>query len=216
MNLLIIGAPGTGKGTMSEKIVSEYDVVHISTGDMLREAVSSKSELGLKVTEYMEKGMLVPDEIIHDLIAERLGKDDIKKGFLFDGYPRTLAQAKDLDVILNSLGMKIDSVIDLDLDDEVLKNRITGRRVCKNCKSIYHITNKPSKVDGVCDICGGTLEQRKDDTLEALSTRLDAYYASTEPVIEFYKEKGLVKTINADQNPEKVFADIKIGLGGNL
>ncbi len=216
MNLLIIGAPGTGKGTMSEKIVSEYDVVHISTGDMLREAVSSKSELGLKVTEYMEKGMLVPDEIIHDLIAERLGKDDIKKGFLFDGYPRTLAQAKDLDVILNSLGMKIDSVIDLDLDDEVLKNRITGRRVCKNCKSIYHITNKPSKVDGVCDVCGGTLEQRKDDTLEALSTRLDAYYASTEPVIEFYKEKGLVKTINADQNPEKVFADIKIGLGGNL
>ncbi len=216
MNLLIIGAPGTGKGTMSEKIVSEYDVVHISTGDMLREAVSSKSELGVKVTEYMEKGMLVPDEIIHDLIAERLGKDDIKKGFLFDGYPRTLAQAKDLDVILNSLGMKIDSVIDLDLDDEVLKNRITGRRVCKNCKSIYHITNKPSKVDGVCDVCGGTLEQRKDDTLEALSTRLDAYYASTEPVIEFYKEKGLVKTINADQNPEKVFADIKIGLGGNL
>ena len=216
MNLLIIGAPGTGKGTMSEKIVSEYDVVHISTGDMLREAVSSKSELGLKVTEYMEKGMLVPDEIIHDLIAERLGKDDIKKGFLFDGYPRTLAQAKDLDVILNSLGMKIDSVIDLDLDDEVLKNRITGRRVCKNCKSIYHITNKPSKVDGVCDVCGGTLEQRKDDTLEALSTRLDAYYASTEPVIEFYKEKGLVKTINADQNPEKVFEDIKIGLGGNL
>ena len=216
MNLLIIGAPGTGKGTMSEKIVSEYDVVHISTGDMLREAVSSKSELGLKVTEYMEKGMLVPDEIIHDLIAERLGKDDIKKGFLFDGYPRTLAQAKDLDVILNSLGMKIDSVIDLDLDDEVLKNRITGRRVCKNCKSIYHITNKPSKVDGVCDVCCGTLEQRKDDTLEALSTRLDAYYASTEPVIEFYKEKGLVKTINADQNPEKVFADIKIGLGGNL
>ena len=213
MNILIMGAPGTGKGTMSALIKEHYDVVHVSTGDMLRQAVAEKTEVGLKAQEYMNKGALVPDEVIHDIILERLAKDDIKKGFLFDGYPRTLEQAIDLDKILESLNMKIDHIIDLKVDDEILKDRITGRRTCKDCKEIYHIKNKPSKVEGVCDVCGGELIQRKDDTLEALSTRLEAYYASTKPVIEYYEKTGLVKTIDASKKAEEVFEYIKSVLG---
>lgn len=213
MNLLIIGAPGTGKGTMSSLIVDEYKVVHVSTGDMLREAVANKTEVGLKANEYMTKGQLVPDSVIHDIISERLAKDDIKQGFLFDGYPRTYEQALDLAEILKGLNMQIDCVINLNLDEEILKKRITGRRVCSKCKEIYHIESKPSKVEGVCDKCGGELIQRKDDTLESLSTRLDAYHASTKPVIDYYQQLGLVKDVNADQKPEEVFADIKAILG---
>ena len=209
MNLLIIGAPGTGKGTMSALIKEKFDVVHISTGDMLREAIGANTVLGNKAKEYMDKGMLVPDEIIHDIILERLNKDDIKKGFLFDGYPRTVKQAEDLDKILSASAKKIDSVLDLCVDDLVLEERITGRRVCGNCKSIYHVKNKPSKVFGKCDICGGTLFQRKDDTLEALKQRLKAYHELTKPVIDYYENKGLVSKINADQSPEEVFDDIK-------
>ena len=213
MNLLIMGAPGTGKGTMSALIKDEYHVVHVSTGDMLREAIADKTEIGLKAQEYMAKGALVPDEIIHGIIYERLQKDDMKNGFLFDGYPRTIEQAIDLDNILNSLGMKIDAVINLGVDDEVLKERIVGRRTCSKCKEIYHVKTKPSKVEGVCDICGGELTQRKDDTLEALTTRLEAYYASTKPVIGYYEKMGLVSNINADQSREDVFKDIKSILG---
>ena len=213
MNLLIIGAPGTGKGTMSTLIVDEYKVVHVSTGDMLREAVAQKTAVGLKANEYMVKGQLVPDSIIHDIISERLSQDDIKQGFLFDGYPRTYEQAVDLDVILKELHMDIDCVINLNLDEEVLKKRITGRRVCNKCKEIYHVESKPSKVEGICDKCGGELIQRKDDTLESLSTRLEAYHASTQPVIEYYQKMDLVKEVNADQKPAEVFADIKAILG---
>ena len=213
MNILIMGAPGTGKGTMSALIKEHYDVVHVSTGDMLRQAVAEKTEVGLKAQEYMNKGALVPDEIIHDIILERLAKDDIKKGFLFDGYPRTLEQAVDLDRILETLNMKIDHVINLEVDDEILKDRITGRRTCKNCKEIYHIRNKAPKVEGICDVCGGELIQRKDDTLEALSTRLEAYYASTKPVIEYYEKTGLVSSIDGSKPADKVFEDIRSLLG---
>ena len=180
-------AQGTGKGTMSALIKENYDVVHVSTGDMLREAVAEKTEVGLKAAEYMNKGALVPDEVIHDIILERLSKDDIKKGFLFDGYPRTLEQAIDLDKILETLNMKIDHVLNLEVDEEILDERITGRRICTKCKEIYHIKNKPPKVEGICDVCGGELMQRKDDTLEALSARLEAYYSSTKPVIDHYE-----------------------------
>ncbi|MBR3227188.1 MAG: adenylate kinase [Erysipelotrichaceae bacterium] len=213
MNILIMGAPGTGKGTMSALIKDSYDVVHVSTGDMLRQAVAEKTAVGLKAQEYMNKGALVPDEIIHDIILERLAKDDIRKGFLFDGYPRTLEQAVDLDKILDTLDMKIDRVINLEVGDEILKDRITGRRTCKDCKEIYHIRNKAPKVEGICDVCGGELVQRKDDTLEALSTRLEAYYASTRPVIEYYERKGLVSTIDAAKAADRVFEDIRSVLG---
>lgn len=209
MNLLIIGAPGTGKGTMSSLIKEEFNVVHVSTGDMLRESISNNSALGIKAKEYMDNGMLVPDEIIHDIIIERFNRDDIENGFLFDGYPRTIAQAKDLDKILSACNKKIDRVLNLCVDDKVLEERITGRRVCSNCKTIYHIKNKPSKVLDKCDICGGDLVQREDDTLEALSQRLKSYHELTKPVIDYYKEKDLVSNINADQSPKDVFKDIK-------
>ena len=213
MNILIMGAPGTGKGTMSVRIKEEYNVVHVSTGDMLRQAVAEKTAVGLKAQEYMNKGALVPDEIIHDIILERLSKDDIKKGFLFDGYPRTLDQAVDLDKILDTLNMKIDYILNLEVDDEVLKDRITSRRTCSKCKAIYNTKTHNPKVDGVCDICGGEVIQRKDDTLEALTTRLEAYYAQTKPVIDYYKKDRQVSSINADQTPDNVFEDIKSILG---
>lgn len=214
MNILIMGAPGTGKGTMSQLIKEHYDVVHVSTGDMLRQAVENKTALGLKVQEYMSAGALVPDEVIHNIILERLAKDDIKKGFLFDGYPRTVKQAIDLDEILGKLNMNIDCIINLDVDVEILKERITGRRTCRNCKEIYHIKNMPPKVEGTCDLCGGELIIREDDTLEALMKRLDEYYASTKPVIEYYEKTGLVHNIDGGRDANEVFEDIKAILGG--
>lgn len=214
MNILIMGAPGTGKGTMSQLIKEHYDVVHVSTGDMLRQAVENKTVLGLKVQEYMSTGALVPDEVIHNIILERLAQDDIKKGFLFDGYPRTVKQAIDLDEILGKLNMNIDYIINLDVDVEILKERITGRRTCRNCKEIYHIKNMPPKVEGTCDLCGGELITREDDTLEALMNRLDEYYASTKPVIDYYEKTGLVHNIDGGRDANEVFEDIKAILGG--
>lgn len=213
MNLLIIGAPGTGKGTMSALIKKTYNVAHVSTGDILRENIKNETEFGKKAKEYIENGELVPDEIIHDIILDRLSKDDVKHGFLFDGYPRTLAQAKDLDVILDKLKLKIDRVLDLNASDSTIEERITGRRICKDCKSIYHIKNMPSKVNGVCDKCGGELYQRDDDTLEALSHRLNSYHKQTQPVIDYYKDKGLVSVIDSNRDSELVFEDIKQILG---
>ncbi|MBR2802872.1 MAG: adenylate kinase [Erysipelotrichaceae bacterium] len=209
MNLLIIGAPGTGKGTMSELLIEKYGVIHISTGDMLRESVAAGTEVGLKAQSYMTAGLLVPDEVIHGVIVERLAKPDIDQGFLMDGYPRTLAQAADLDGILKELGKKIDCVINLELDEEVLVGRITGRRTCPQCKAIYHVVNKPPRVEGICDVCGSELVTRKDDTAESLKTRLNAYHESTRPVIEYYEKQGLVRTIDANHAPEEVFASIR-------
>lgn len=205
MNILIIGAPGTGKGTMSNLIVDKYHVVHISTGDMLRHAVALKTEVGLKAQEYMEAGKLVPDEIIHGVILERLKEDDIKDGFLMDGYPRNLRQAEDLEGILKDLGMHIDVVLDLNVDEEVLKERITGRRVCKNCGAIYHIKNNPPQKENTCDLCDGELYTRKDDTLESLVTRLAEYHQNTKPLIDHYQKQGLVKEIDASLKVEEVF-----------
>lgn len=209
MNLLIMGAPGAGKGSMSRRIVDKFNVVHVSTGDMLRAAIKEQTPVGKKAQEYMDSGLLVPDEVIHDIIVERLSQDDVKKGFLFDGYPRTYAQAVDLDNILKEVNLRIDKVIDLEIKDEVIAKRITGRRVCKNCEAIYHIDFKPSKVVGICDTCGGELLQRKDDTLESLNVRLSEYHKNTEPVIDFYKKAGLVAIINSEQAREDVFADIE-------
>ncbi len=212
MHLLIMGAPGSGKGTMSKKISYEYDIAHISTGDLLREAVKSGSPVGLKAKGYMSQGLLVPDTIIHDIIVERLAKDG-DKGFLMDGYPRTLEQAQDLDDICKSLDIEIDHVIALDLPDEVIEKRITGRRVCKDCGTIYHIDTKPSKKVGVCDVCGGELYTRADDTLESLRVRLSEYEKSTKPLIDYYKDHTSIIHINGDGSIEEVFGAIKEALG---
>ena len=208
MNLLIMGAPGTGKGTMSNIITKEFEVVHVSTGDMLRASIANGSPVGLEAQNYMNSGKLVPDSIIHDIIVERLGQKDMDAGFLMDGYPRTLEQAKDLSLILDEVGKKSDLVINLYVDDEVLKERITGRRLCKKCGAIYHTKNSPAKVEGICDVCGSELYTRKDDTLESLVTRLNEYYGNTKPVLDYYKEQNLVVEINADQAVEAVFAEV--------
>lgn len=212
MNLLIIGAPGTGKGTMSNKIIESYNVVHISTGDMLRESIANGRPIGLKAQEYMNAGKLVPDEIIHGIIVERLKENDIAQGFLMDGYPRTLDQAKDLTTILDECGKKIDLVINLNVDEEILKERITGRRLCKNCGEIYHIKNKPTKVENICDKCGHELSIRKDDTLESLTIRLDEYHNNTQPVIEYYKEQNLVVDVDASLAVDKVFEAVSTAI----
>lgn len=213
MNLLIMGAPGVGKGTMSQFIVDYLKVIHVSTGDMLRSAIAEKSPVGLKAQEYMANGNLVPDEIIHDIIVERLSKDDIKQGFLFDGYPRTLEQAKDLTTILSELNMKIDAVINLDVADEVVVKRITGRRICPKCGNIHNIYFKAPKVEGICDECGAELTTRADDNEESLRVRLEAYHRQTQPVIDYYKQDGNVKDIDADKIPAEVFESIKAALG---
>lgn len=214
MNLLIIGAPGAGKGTMSDLLIDTYHLVHVSTGDMLRAAVKAGTPVGLKAQEYMNKGALVPDEVIHDIIVERLSQDDVNDGFLFDGYPRTLNQAKDLDVILKEIGKKIDRVINLNIEDEELIKRITGRRLCPTCGEIFNIYYKAPAKEGICDKCGAELIQRKDDNLESLSVRLEEYHKNTQPVIEYYEAAHIVSHIDAKQGVNEVFNDIKAALEG--
>ncbi|MBQ1826549.1 MAG: adenylate kinase [Erysipelotrichaceae bacterium] len=214
MNLLIIGAPGAGKGTMSDLLIDNYHLVHVSTGDMLRAAVKAGTPVGLKAQEYMNKGALVPDEVIHDIIVERLSQDDVNDGFLFDGYPRTLAQAEDLDLILKQINKKIDRVINLDIEDEELIKRITGRRLCPTCGEIFNIYYKAPAKEGICDKCGAKLIQRKDDNLESLTVRLEEYHKNTQPVIEYYEAAGIVSHINAKQGVDEVYEDIKAALEG--
>ncbi|MBQ3294949.1 MAG: adenylate kinase [Oscillospiraceae bacterium] len=214
MNLLIIGAPGAGKGTMSELILKNYHLVHVSTGDMLREAVRNSTPVGLKAQEYMNRGELVPEEIIHDIIADRFSHSDIDAGFLFDGYPRTRNQAEDLDSILKDMGKKIDCVINLNIDDEELIKRITGRRLCPACGEIYNVYSNPPKEEGKCDKCGAELIQRKDDNLDSLKVRLSEYHKNTQPVIEYYEAMDLVRHVEASGGIEEVYGRINSILEG--
>ena len=213
MNILIMGGPGAGKGTMSAKIVEKYNVCHISTGDIFRSEIGNQTELGMMAKSYMDKGLLVPDEVTNQMVKSYLENlEDKKNGFLLDGYPRTIDQAKAFDALSEGSDLAIDTVIAMELDFSVLSGRITGRRLCKNCGEIYHMVTKPPKQEGVCDNCGGELYQRKDDTEESLKVRLDEYSRQTEPVLDFYEKKGLVKHINADQPIEKVWQDVQAAL----
>lgn len=201
-----MGGPGAGKGTMSAKIVEKFGVLHISTGDIFRSEVGNKTELGMKAKEYMNQGLLVPDEVTNPMVKSYLEKQDTTKGYLLDGYPRTLAQAEAFAELVKGSDLEIDMVLTLDIPFEVLSERITGRRLCKNCGAIYHIKNHPPKVEGICDKCGSELYQRKDDTEESLKVRLEEYSKNAEPILNFYDSK--VKTINANQDVNKVFEDI--------
>ena len=213
MNILIMGGPGAGKGTMSAKIVEKYNVCHISTGDIFRSEIGNQTELGMMAKSYMDKGLLVPDEVTNQMVKSYLENlEDKKNGFLLDGYPRTIDQAKAFDALSEGSDLAIDTVIAMELDFSVLSGRITGRRLCTNCGEIYHMVTKPPKQEGVCDNCGGELYQRKDDTEESLKVRLDEYSRQTEPVLDFYEKKGLVKHINADQPIEKVWQDVQAAL----
>lgn len=213
MNILIMGGPGAGKGTMSAKIVEKYNVNHISTGDIFRSEISNGTELGLKAKSYMDQGLLVPDEVTNNMVKSYLENlSDKKNGFLLDGYPRTLDQAEAFDALSNGTDLAIDIVIAMEIPFEVLAQRVTGRRLCKNCGEIYHVLSHPSKIEGVCDKCGGTLYQRKDDTIESLNVRLDEYTKQTQPVLDFYEGKGLVKRIDANQPIDQVWSDVEKAL----
>lgn len=213
MNILIMGGPGAGKGTMSAKIVEKYNVNHISTGDIFRSEIGNGTELGLLAKSYMDKGLLVPDEVVNNMVKSYLENlTDKKNGFLLDGYPRTLDQAKAFDTLSKGSDLEINVVIAMEIGFDELAGRVTGRRLCKDCGEIYHMTSHPSKVEGKCDKCGGELYQRKDDTIESLSVRLEEYANQTQPVLDFYEEKGLVQRINASQPIENVWADTQKAL----
>ena len=212
--LLIMGPPGAGKGTQAANIVSKYGVCHISTGDMFRSAIKNGTEMGKVAQKYIENGELVPDSVTVGIVKERLSQQDIlEKGFLLDGFPRNLDQAHSLDTILEELGYNLDAVINVSVLDEILINRIIGRRICRQCGATYHIEfNKPN-VEGVCDECGGELYIRKDDTRETAENRLNVYSTQTQPLLDFYAERGLLVEIDGDQAVSKVFSDIVEHLG---
>lgn len=213
MKLLIMGRPGAGKGTQAANIKEYYNIPHISTGDMFRQAMKNGTKLGLLAKSYMEKGALVPDEVTIGIVEERLQEDDCKNGFLLDGFPRTIAQAEAFDAFLNSNNIKLDAALNVDVDSSILIKRMVGRRVCKTCGATYHIEFNPSKVEGICDNCGSVLIQRPDDTEATAVNRLETYDAQTAPLLDFYAKKNLLKTVNGDQALDKVFDDIKAVLG---
>lgn len=207
-----MGPAGAGKGTMSDLILKEYDIPHISTGDMLRDNVRNNTELGNLAKSYMDAGNLVPDDVIIAMVEKRLQEDDCQKGYLLDGFPRTLVQAEAFEKIENKIGKPVECVIALEVGFDTLVERITGRRICPKCGAIYHIHNKPSKDEGICDVCGSELTQRKDDTVEQLTVRMDGYEKSTKPVIDFYDKRGIVSYIDASQETAAVFEKVKEAL----
>lgn len=208
-----MGLPGAGKGTQADKIVDQYGIPHISTGDMFRAAMKEETELGLKAKSYMDKGELVPDEVTIGIVRERLSKPDCEKGFLLDGFPRTVPQAEALEDILTELNKKIDFVINIDVNHELLMARLTGRRICKNCGATYHLVFNPPAKDGVCDRCGGELYQRADDNEDTVKNRLEVNMQQTAPLLNFYETKGYLQNINGEQDIKVVFADINELLG---
>lgn len=213
MNIFIMGAPGSGKGTFSSKIKEEYNLNHISTGDIFRANISQGTELGLQAKAYAEQGKLVPDEITNKMVKNYLATlSDKKNGYLLDGYPRTLDQAKAFEEMTDGTDLAVDVILAMDVPTDVLTRRITGRRTCKDCGEIYNIYSKPTKVEGVCDRCGGELTQRKDDNEESLKVRLDEYSNNTEPVIDYYEKKNMVSHINADASMDEIWSSVKEAL----
>ncbi len=209
MLLILLGPPGAGKGTQAEEIANEYDIAYISTGDILRKAVKENTELGRKARQYMDKGQLVPDELVVEIIKARLMDPDCKNGALFDGFPRTVEQALFLENALPDLNLKIDRVLSLEVEEDDLIERLTGRRVCSDCGASYHLKFNPPEVRNVCDICGGDLYQRDDDRLETVQERMEVYKKQTEPLIEFYQKRGLLSTIDGNQEINEVQKQIK-------
>ena len=215
MKIVFMGPPGAGKGTQAEKIIENYQIPHISTGDMFRKAIKDQTELGMEAKRYMDQGALVPDHVTIGIVKDRLSESDCKSGFLLDGFPRTVDQAKALDEILTSLDSKIDYVINIDVDLDILKERLTGRRICRSCGATYHKIFNPSAVAGTCDKCGGELYQRKDDNEETVGNRLDVYVSQTKPLLDYYSLAGNLVNINGQQSIDLVFAEIQDVLGGN-
>lgn len=214
MNIVLMGLPGAGKGTQAEKIVDQFHIPHISTGDMFRNAIKEGTKMGLEAKSFMDKGLLVPDEVVIGIVKDRLGKADCEKGFLLDGFPRTATQAEALDKLLAELNKEIDSVIYIEVDQERLMNRLTGRRICRECGATYHVIFNPPKVEGICDKCGGELYQRDDDKEETVATRLDVNFKQTEPLLTYYQSKNVLKRIDGTQEINEVFDSIEKILRG--
>ena len=213
MRAVLLGPPGAGKGTQAVRLVEKYNVPQISTGDIFRRNIKEGTELGKKAQEYMNAGKLVPDELVVDLVKDRLMQDDCKNGYLLDGFPRTIYQAEELDKFLAQQGQKLDAVINFEVGYDTLIERLTGRRVCKECGAGYHIKNMPPKVEGVCDKCGSELEQRKDDTKETAVNRISVYEESTAPLIDYYTGTGALRNFNAEKDPDELLKDIVTELG---
>ena len=208
MNLIFLGPPGAGKGTLAGLVSKEYAVPQISTGDIFRDAIKRETELGKKVKEIVGRGDLVPDELTVSLVRERLTQPDAKKGYILDGFPRTIPQAEALEKI-----QKLDAVVNFAIDDTLVIERLSGREICKNCGAIYHVKNMPSKVKGVCDKCGGPVVTRPDDSRESIMNRLDVYRKQTEPLIAFYQKRKLLKDIDSSKSPGDTLAQIRKVLG---
>lgn len=208
MNLILLGPPGAGKGTQATRIVEKYKVPHISTGDIFRENIKNNTPLGQKAQEYMNKGELVPDQLVVDIALDRLGKDDCKNGFLLDGFPRTVFQADALDKFLKDKGKGIDLVINIEVEDKMLIERLDARRVCPTCVATYNVIGMPPKKEGICDKCNDTLIQRKDDKKETVGNRIKVYHEQTSPLIDYYKEKGLIKDFDGMIGADALFDEI--------
>lgn len=213
LRTILLGAPGAGKGTVAAKIIKEYNIPHISTGDIFRDNLKRQTELGLRAQEYMTRGELVPDDLTCEIATTRLLEDDCKNGFLLDGFPRTVYQAEKLQEFLEEHGQKLDKVVQLVVDEDLLIKRLTGRRVCKNCGATFHVITIPPKEEGICDVCGEPLIQRADDTEETAVNRLKVYEEQTSPLVEYYEAKGVLAPIDGAGTPDEVFQSILDVLG---
>ena len=209
MKIVMLGAPGAGKGTQAIKIAEKYGLPHISTGDIFRYNIKNNTELGLKAKEYIDKGQLVPDELTVSILLDRVSKDDCAKGYILDGYPRTIPQAEALKEALAKEGEKIDLALDVEAPDNLIIKRMAGRRTCPNCSAIYHIETLKPKKEGICDLCGSELIQRKDDNEETVKNRLKIYHEMTEPLISYYKKENVLEEIDGTENLDKVFETVK-------
>ena len=208
MRLIMLGAPGAGKGTQAANLAKEQNIPHISTGDIFRANIKNGTELGKKAKSYMDAGKLVPDELVCDLVADRIAKDDCKEGYILDGFPRTIPQAEALDKAVLALGTKIDYAVNIDVPDEAIITRMGGRRACLNCGATYHVQYNPPKKEGVCDTCGHPLVLRDDDKPETVQTRLNVYHEQTQPLIDYYDKKKILVTVDGTQSMDQVFSDI--------
>lgn len=213
MNIILLGPPGAGKGTQAKRLIDRYGIPQISTGDMLRAAVAEKTALGLEAKKYMDAGQLVPDSVVIGLVKERIQKDDCKKGYMLDGFPRNVSQAETLDKMLAELGQKIDHVVCIEVPEDELIQRLTGRRTCRQCGAGYHVMFDPPKKEGVCDKCGGELYQRDDDNVQTVTSRLKVYKDQTEPLIAYYEKQGKLRRINGLGSIDEIFNRIVAVLG---
>ena len=213
MRIILLGPPGAGKGTQAAGIIEKYEIPHISTGDIFRKNIKEGTDLGKKAKEYIDQGLLVPDELTVGLVSDRLNQDDCKNGFMLDGFPRNVSQAQHLDAYLTDTSITLDKVINIEVDKDILVGRAVGRRICKSCGATYHVEFNPPKVEGVCNVCQGELYQRADDTEETVSKRIQVYLDETRPLVEYYTKQSIIANINGQQSIETVFEDIQNALG---